>query len=58
MKVWIVRTYYWRDNEEVILGVFSSLKKTESYIQSLQPNKDVDGYNINCWTVDMLCEGD
>ena len=58
MKVWIVRTYYWRDNEEVILGVFSSLKKAESYIQSLQPNKDVDGYNINCWTVDMLCKGD
>ncbi len=58
MKVWIVSTYYWRDNEEVILGVFSSINKAESYIQSLQPNNDVDGYNINCWTIDMLCKGD
>ena len=58
MKVWIVKEYHWRDNEEVILGVFSSIKKAESYIQSLQSNEDIDGYNINCWTVDMLCEGD
>ena len=57
MKVWIVSTYYWRDNEEVILGVFSSLKKAEFYIKSLQPNQDVE-YNINCWTIDMLCKGD
>ena len=57
MKVWIVRAYYWRDNEEVILGVFSSLKKAESYIKSFQFNQDVE-YNINCWTIDMLCEGD
>ena len=57
MKVWIVRAYYWRDNEEIILGVFSSLKKAESYIKSLQPDQDVE-YNIKCRTIDMLCKGD
>ena len=58
MKVWIVKEYHWRDNEEVISGVFSSIKKAEAYIQSLQSNKDVDGYNINCWNVDALCGSD
>ena len=57
MKVWIVNTYYWRDNEEVISGVFSSLNKAECYIQSLQPNQDVE-YNIKCRTIDMPCKGD
>ena len=58
MKVYIVKEYHWRDNEEIILGIFSSIGKAQSFIKALSPSKDVDGYNINCWYVDALSKGD
>ena len=56
IEVWIVKRYYWQDNEEVILGIFSTQEKAESYLRSLpEDGLPVDGifsdYSIEHWFV-------
>ena len=49
---------YFRFRTELAGGIYS-IKKAESYIQSVQSNdEDVDGYDIDVWNVDALCESE
>ena len=56
MEVWIVKRYYRQDNKEVILGIFSTQEKAESYLRFLPVDGlPVDGifsdYLIDYWIV-------